>query len=322
MFFAEVSKPRLNVRAHLAPARTLSGWGRRPNVLRVCLLVGLSTFGCCGFGACPPASQYPTARAAIDKVRDTHACVHGLRGEASLDYFDPERRVRVNSYYQVAHPANLRFDLVSPLGTPLSTLTVDESEFRLLDREARAFHVGVPNACNVERFLRVPVPPEVLVQLLAGVPPVLAHAPEDAHIGWEDGGYVVSVTGDHGTNQRLVFEIVPTDHDKPYAEQRLRLTEVRVAQKGVTLYRAELRDYASAKMASARRDPDGLEPTILPSGPTCGSEVPRRIRFEIPISERDVVFEQKNAEHNPPLVADVFRQEQPPGVRRETSVCR
>lgn len=278
--------------------------------------------GCCALGGCPPASQYPTARAAIEQVRQTHQCSRGLRGEATLDYFDPERRVRVDAYYQVAHSNRVRFDLVSPLGTPLSTLTVDDQEFRLLDREARAFHIGVPNACNVERFLRVPVPPEVLVQLLTGVPPVLAHAPEDEQISWDDGAYVVDVKGDNATTQRLVFELVPADHEKPYAQQRLRLREVFVSQAGVELYRAELRDYEPTKMAEARIDPDGLEPPIPPSGPACAAEIPRRIRFEIPISSRDVVFEQRDAEHNPPLLADAFRQEKPPGVRRETSVCR
>jgi hypothetical protein len=212
--------------------------------------------------------------------------------------------------------------LVSPLGTPLSTLTVNATEFMLLDRAARAFHVGVPNACNIERFLRVPVPPEVLVQLLAGVPPVLRHDPVAERITWEDGTYVVTITGEHGTSERLSFEIVDEDRAKPYTQQRLRLSEVSVAQEGVELYRAELRDYASAKMAGPRVDPDGLESPVQPSGPPCTAEIPRRIRFEIPISERDVVFEQKNAEHNPALLSDAFNQEKPPGVRRETSVCR
>lgn len=282
----------------------------------------LLSVGCCALGSCPPVSQYPTGRAAIEQVRLAHSCSRGLRGEATLDYLDPERRVRVDAFYQVANPNRVRFDLVSPLGTPLSTLTVTDHEFRLLDREAREFHVGVPNTCNVERFLRVPVPPEVLVQLLSGVPPVLAHDPADEQITWEGDTYVVTIKGEHDATQRLTFELVGGDHDKPYAEQRLRLREVQVSQAGVELYRAELRDYARAKMAGPRVDPDGLERPIAPSGPSCVAEIPQRIRFEIPTSERDVVFEQKNAEHNPPLLADSFSQEKPPGVRQETSVCR
>lgn len=285
------------------------------------LLVGVAMSGCCAFGACPPPSQYPNARAAIEAVRGVSACSLGLRGEAKLDYLDPDHRVRVDAFYLTAQPRELRFDLVSPFGTPLSTLTVDDNTFTLLDREARVFYTGAPNACNVERFLRVPVPPEVLVQLLAGEPPVLQHEPNQASIEWSSGGYVVQINGLNDATQRLVFEPDPADWEKPYSEQRVRLTEVEVAQKGVVLYRATLRDYFRVKTAAPRVDPDGLEADIPPSGPACVAEIPRRIRFEIPLAERDVLFEQKSAEHNPPLLPDSFTQERAPGTRTEQSTC-
>lgn len=285
------------------------------------LLIGLGSSACCALGGCPPPSQYPNARAAIDAVRHSHACSRGLRGEAKLDYLDPEHRVRVDAFYMSTHPQQLRFDLVSPFGTPLSTLTVDSTSFKLLDREARAFYTGTPNACNVEQFLRVPVPPEVLVQLLAGEPPVLQHAPGEAHLEWGSGGYVVEIHGLNDATQRLVFEPEANDWDKPYAEQRIRLTEVEVSQKGVLLYRASLRDYFAVRTAAPRVDPDGLEADIAPSGPPCDAEIPRRIRFEIPLAERDVLLEQKNAEHNPPLLPNSFSQERAPGTHLEVSAC-
>lgn len=278
--------------------------------------------GCCTLGGCPPASQYPSARAAIDAVRDAHACSRGLRGEAKLDYLDPDHRIRVDAFYLSAQPQELRFDLVSPFGTPLSTLTVDERVFTLLDREARVFYTGTPNACNVEQFLRVPVPPEVLVQLLAGEPPVLEHEASASRIEWRGEGYVVEIDGTNSATQRLVFEPEPKDWSRPYTQQRLRLTEVEVSQQGILLYRATLKDYFPAKTASPREDPDGLEAPIAPSGPPCTAEIPRRIRFEIPLADRDVLFEQKSAEHNPPLLPLSFSQERPPGVRVETSICR
>lgn len=286
------------------------------------LAAGLVLSGCCALGGCPPPSQYPSARAAIDAVRGAHACSRGLRGEAKLDYLDSERRVRVDAFYLTGHPQQLRFDLVSPFGTPLSTLTVDDASFTLLDREARVFHTGSPNECNVERFLRVPVPPEVLVQLMAGEPPVLQHVAADARLSWKSGGYVVEIDSVNDAHQRLVFEPEPKDWDKPYTDQRIRLTEVEVSQKGVLLYRATLKDYEPVRTAGPRTDPDGLEADIPPSGPECAAEIPRRVRFEIPIAERDVLFEQKTAEHNPPLLPSSFSQERPPGVRVETSSCR
>lgn len=286
------------------------------------LLAAAISSGCCALGGCPPPSQYPNARAAIDAVRGAHACSRGLRGEAKLDYLDPDHRVRVDAFYLTTQPRELRFDLVSPFGTPLSTLTVDDQRFTLLDREARVFYVGTPNECNVEQFLRVPVPPEVLVQLLAGEPPVLQHHAQDARMTWQGDGYVVEITGLHDAHQRLVFEPEPEDWAKPYAEQRIRLTEVEVSQKGVLLYRATLKDYYAVHTAPPRVDPDGIEADIPPSGPVCDAEIPRRIRFEIPIADRDVLFEQKTAEHNPPLVPNSFAQERQPGVRVQASTCR
>lgn len=286
------------------------------------LSLGLALAGCCALGGCPPPSRYPSARAAIDAVRGAHACSRGLRGEAKLDYLDAEQRIRVDAFYLTAHPRELRFDLVSPFGTPLSTLTVDDEVFTLLDREARVFYRGRPNECNIEQFLRVPVPPDVLVQLMAGEPPVLQHEASDATLSWQGGGYVVEINSLHDAHQRLVFEPEPADWEKAYTEQRIRLTEVEVTQKGVLLYRASLKDYHRVSTAAPRVDPDGLEADVPPSGPPCDAEIPRRIRFEIPIADRDVLFEQKNAEHNPPLLPTSFSQDRPPGVRVEQSTCR
>src|SRR5690606_14768443 len=138
----------------LAEQSTNRVWSRvkrRPNSGKISfrswqlLSLALLSSGCCAFGACPPPSQYPTARAAIERVRSMHSCSRGLRGEAKLDYFDESGRVRVDTFYLSAHPQSLRFDLVSPFGTPLSTLTVDRDDFALLDREARVFYVGQAN---------------------------------------------------------------------------------------------------------------------------------------------------------------------------------
>src|SRR5690606_34705593 len=137
------------------------------------------------------ASQYPTARAAIDAMRSQHECSRALRGEARLDYFGDAGRAKVSAYFMSQHPQNLRFDLVSPFGTPLATFTSNHHSFALLDRENELYYVGPAAECNVERFLKVPVPPEALVQLLAGEAPVLVHEAENAQIEWSGGRYVV-----------------------------------------------------------------------------------------------------------------------------------
>jgi hypothetical protein len=254
-------------------------------------------------------------------VRQQHACSRGLRGEAKLDYFDDQGRVRVSTLFLAQHPDSVRFDLISPFGGTLATLTSDGRRFALLDQKDKAFYVGPAEQCNVERFLKVPVPPSVLIQLMAGEAPVLVHTPEQATLEWSSGRYVIEVQSRHGATQ--VIELVPLDEDwaKPYPEQRLRVIRVSVTQQGIELYSAELRDHEPAKTAGPRIDPIGIEDDIAPSGPPCAAEIPRRVRFLVPLSDRDVIFEHGEVEHNPPLVPGTFEQSPPGGVVVRRSSC-
>lgn len=270
----------------------------------------------------PPPSQFPNARAALERVRTEHSCSRALRAEAKLDYFDDQDRVRVSAFFMTQHPRSVRFDLVSPFGTQLATLTSDGASFALLDQKEKAFYVGAANQCNVEQFLRVPVPPEALIQLLGGEMPILVHEPDAASLNWEDGAYVVEIRSRHDARERIVLEPLEADWERPYSEQRLRVREVTVTQGAATLYHAELDDYRVAPTAPARRDPEGIEPDLPPSGPMCRAEVPHRLRFQVPLEGRDVLFEQRSVEHNPPMLPGVFTQAQPGGTKRRPTNCR
>jgi hypothetical protein len=49
--------------------------------------------------------------------------------------------------------------------------------------------------------------------------------------------------------------------------------------------------------------------------------VPRKIRFQVPGSGRDIVFLQKEVAHNPPIVPGLFQQSPAPGMRVRMSAC-
>ncbi len=284
-------------------------------------LGALSSWGCCAFGACAPPSQFPTAAEALASVRQEHSCSRGIRGEARLDYFDDNGRLRVKTLFLAQHPENVRMDLISPFGGTLATLTADGKTFTLLDVREKVFFVGPAAQCNVERFLRVPVPPAVLVQLMAGEAPILVHDPGQASIDWRGGRYVIEIASLHGARQEI--ELVPRDEDweKPYSAQRLRVIGVMVEQGGVELYRAELKDHRPAETAGPRVDPLGIDDDVPTSGPPCHAEIPRHVRFVVTLSDRDVVFEDEEVEHNPPLIDGVFTQQPPGGVRIQRSMC-
>lgn len=292
-------------------------WGARWRTASMGL--GLLLAGACHRAA--PPSRFPSARDAIERMRGSIACSRGLMGEGTFDYFGDEGRVRAKTLYVVARPKRLRFDVVNPMGGVLSTLTSDGSTFAYSDLRERVFLLGPADECNLEQALKVPLPPEALGELLSGQAPILVHGPNDARLEWESGAYVIDIASEFQATERV--RLVPRDEDweRPWQEQRLRVLDVRVAQRGRVLYEASLDEHRAASTAEPRQDPDGLEPDILPSGPSCDAEVPRRVRFLVPGAGRDIVFVQGEVHHNPPLTDELFAQAPAPGMNVRRSSC-
>jgi len=272
-------------------------------------------------GRPPPASRFPTGDAALARMHASQECSRGVSAEAKLDYIGPRGRLRGNVLYLASVPDRVRLDLFSPFGAMLSTLTSDGERFALLDPRQKRFFYGPANACNLARFTQVTLPPAVLVDLLRGEAPVLVHDASAASIAWEGGRYVVRIASTRGASERVELEPLAEDLGRPWGEQRVRVLKVRVEQYGVPLYQVELLDHARAETAPARVDPDGLEPPLPPSGPSCAAELPRRIHIEVPTEGHDLLLVVSDESHNPPLAGGVFSQERPAGVRAEFSPC-
>jgi hypothetical protein len=290
-----------------------------PDVKRA--LLGYLAAGVVACHPPPPASRFPNARAAIDRMQATHSCSRGVQGEAKVDYFGDSGRVRGNALFIVGRPERVRIDVFSPFGVTLSTLTSDGRDFALLDLNEKRFFHGPARACNVRRFLRVPVPPHALVSLITGTAPVLVHRPEDASIEWERGQYQLRIRSKHAAVQTIGLRPHPNDFGLSWSEQRLRVANVRVEQQGVTLYDVTLAGHAPARMAPARVDPEGIDPDVPPSGPSCSAELPRRLRFVSEVTEDDVIFTVSEVFHNPPLLEGIFNQVAPGGVAMSYSDC-
>jgi hypothetical protein len=272
-------------------------------------------------GGPPPPSRFPDGEAALARMHASQECSRGVSAEAKLDYIGPRGRLRGNVLYLAAAPDSVRLDLFSPFGAMLSTLTSDGRRFSLLDPRQKRFFYGPANACNLARFTQVTLPPAVLVDLLRGEAPVLVHAAGTATVAWQSDRYVINIESAHGARERVELEPLPEDFSRPFGEQRVRVLGVHVEQYGVPLYSVELLDHARAATAAARVDPDGLEPPVAPSGPSCGAELPRRIHIRVPSEGHDLLLVVSEVAHNPPLTAGAFSQERPAGVRAEYSPC-
>ena len=59
---------------------------------------------CSGCGRPPPPSQFPTADAALARMHATYSCSRGVRGDAKLDLFNKQGRVRGNVLYLAMLP--------------------------------------------------------------------------------------------------------------------------------------------------------------------------------------------------------------------------
>jgi hypothetical protein len=303
-------------------ALTLAGERRSNGALaRRGFSIAACAFALAGCASPPPASQFPNAEAALDRMRKTSACSRALTSEAKIDYFGEAGRIRGSLLYVVAIPDKLRLDIISPFGATVSTVTSDGHDFALFDLRQKQFLRGPANACNLGRFTHVPVPPAALVQLLRGEAPVLVHQPAAASIAWESGEYVVRIESTRAATEEIHLVPVSQDYALPYTAQRLRVTEVRVAQQGIELYRAELVGHHPAKMSGPRVDPDGLDPPVPPSGPSCRAEVPGRLRLQVPDGHQDVILENIDVSHNPALDPQVFHQVPPGGVPVSYSAC-
>jgi len=255
-------------------------------------------------------------------MRATDACSRGVQAESKVDYFGEQGRVRGSTLFVASRPERLRFDVFSPFGVTLSTLTSDGKDFSLLDVTGKTFWAGPASECNVARFLRVPVPPHAMVSLLLGEAPVLAHDPDAATLAWESGAYVLRIQSSHGASEMIRLEPRPEDWEIPWSEQRVRVREVRVVQQTIELYRVELDSFETARTAKPRVDPDGIDPDIPPSGPPCSVEVPHRVRIVSEASAQDVLLVHQEVSLNPPLLPGIFRQRAPGGVKLRSAFCR
>ncbi|HEX9294543.1 MAG TPA: hypothetical protein VF881_01880 [Polyangiaceae bacterium] len=289
---------------------------------RAALLLLLVTVGCHRVAA--PPSQFPTAADAIARMKASYQCARGVKGEAKIDHFSERGRVRGKLLLFASRTARLRFDVVSPppFNSIISTLTTDEGRFTLSDLRERRFYEGPATACNIARLTEVPLEAHTLVSLLGGQAPLLVHKDAELRMEWNtDGYYVIRIPSTRGATEEIHVAPTPADFQRPWSTQRLRVLDVRVAQQGIELYHASMEAHEWASTAPPRVDPDGLEPPLMPSGPSCTVEVPRKIHIEVKESDQDVLFRYDEVKLNPPLPSGVFTQPVPDGVQHLRVEC-
>jgi hypothetical protein len=277
---------------------------------------------CTACGKSPPPSQFPNGQAALDRMKATYDCARGVQGSTKLDHFNDRGRIRGDVMLFAVDPARLRFDVISPFGVLLATLTADSSRFTFFDMKNKVFYEGPPEPCNISRLTQVQIPADALVKILRGEAPLLVHEPQAPTIEWSGGHYVVTIPSVHEAVEKVHLEPVAQDFHLPWDRQRVRVLYVSVAQRGYEHYRAELLDHVATSTMPPRHDPEGIDDDIPASGPACTVEVPRRIHVEMVNAGDDLRLRFQEAGLNPPLPDGIFTQPVPGGVSRQYVTCK
>jgi hypothetical protein len=283
-------------------------------------LVSLVSLGCT---SAPPPSQLPNAEAAIDRMRATSSCGNAVQADAKLDHFASDSgRIRTELLFIASRPARMRMDALAPVVGTVLTLTTDGDKFQLADLRNHQFLYGPATPENIARVSHLPMPLHPFISLLMGRAPVLKHDAQNLaapSIAWEGGGfYVVKIPGNNDAIEEIHLVPSPDDWKKPWGEQRMRVLDVQVTQRGVLLYHVELDTHEKTTMSPPAACDDvckatGETPTP-PSGPVCEAELPRRIHVEVPPFSADELFRYDKVVWNPPIDASTFSQQQPQGL--------
>jgi len=272
----------------------------------------------------PPPSQLPTGEAAIARMKATFQCGNGVQAEAKIDHYGERGRVRGDMMLFAARPANVRMDVFAPppLSQAVATLATNGRRFSFSNLPEHRYYFGPASPCAIALLTSVAIPASALVDLLHGQAPLLRHDATAATLSWSGNGYyVVSIPSTRDAFEEVHLAPRPDDWAKPWVEQRMRVLDVVVRQQGIVLYHAALDDHEPAPMAKPRYDETGEAAPIMPIGPACDAEVPRRIHVEVPYRSDDVQFKYTSVEWNPPVEASAFEQEAQQGLQSVPVAC-
>lgn len=132
--------------------------------------MALVATGCAIAPPPPRAAIPPPERRAVELLRQRAGEFTDLRTLADVSVQRATERYRVRSIVLAKAPASVRFEALSPLGTPLLVAVVHEGRITAYDAPNDEATVGPATAESAARLLGLPFEPEDLVGILSGRP--------------------------------------------------------------------------------------------------------------------------------------------------------
>lgn len=124
----------------------------------------------------PPSPPNPEGVRA--QLLQDEAAIHSVKGVARFEYNGSQGSGSATQVILVALPDRARVETLSPLGTTALVVTLQGETLRMHSFIQQEYAFGRASRDVLGRLLNVPVPPNFLVRLLAGLPP-LPVRPED-----------------------------------------------------------------------------------------------------------------------------------------------
>ncbi len=234
-------------------------------------------------GCSSPPPRYPITdpAVALRRVRERDERIHTLRAHGSADHYGAQGRIRGEIWVFVERPDHVRVD-TRAFGNTVSQVVSDGRRFTLADMRQGQFYAGRARPCVAAQLLGIPMESAEVVAVLAGGPPVIEGNPR---IRWDDGHYVVDITGRDGRSETLNLEITESERTSARADaQRPRAT------------RAELRDRQGVRAVLTYEDWTEAD----------GVPFPRRVRLVMERANVDLQVRYREVSVDPELPEDVF----------------
>jgi hypothetical protein len=174
--------------------------------VRALAAAGLLLLASCAVTPISRLAAPPDPEAVRTRLLQEETATRTVRGLARLAFEGPRGSGSAQQVVVVALPDRARVEALTPLGTTALVATVRADQFRVDAPMRHEYWTGRATREAVGRLLTVPVPPEPLLRLLAGLPPLPVRA-EDPRLTVTPEGAAVRVESVDGEYwQRLWAE--------------------------------------------------------------------------------------------------------------------
>jgi hypothetical protein len=231
------------------------------------------------------------ARGYAAELGDREAAQRALSTAAIMDYSGGGEHFRARENLLIQRPANIRVEVMSAAGVALVVAT-DGGQAAVFNPSKGALMRGSATAATLERYARIPLPPEAAVRMLLGLVPdgsMLALPPAS-----------MTLPGPHNDNQTILVYREPggvTDEIGIGVDRRLASVTEKLAD-GRVGYRVDYGDWRDAGK---------------------GIETPCSITAKFPRTGARVAFIYENPVADPPIPGGAFELA-PNGVTKTTSL--